>query len=100
MPQRCGNCGGSIFRLRRSELGVEAECATCGAVIPLHAATPKSPQTLHPKPVAKSPQRMTQLAKRPATNIVMWDEDQAKAPAEGEKVHKGKSDLPQINRNS
>ena len=49
MPLSCGNCGGSTFRLRRSEHGAEAECVTCGAVIPnavLHAATLTSPQTL------------------------------------------------------
>jgi hypothetical protein len=57
MPLSCGNCSGNVFRLRRLESGAEAECVTCGAVIPnstLHAATLASPQTLRAKPAAKS----------------------------------------------
>src|SRR5215471_6772312 len=73
MAQRCGNCGDSIFRLRRSELGVEAECATCGAVIPLYAAPLKNPQRLQLKAAAKSSEEAARSL-------------QAKAPGGGE-VH-------------
>jgi transcription initiation factor TFIIIB Brf1 subunit/transcription initiation factor TFIIB len=42
MPLRCEHCGSSTFRLRRSEGAAEAECTSCGKVIPnavLHAAS-------------------------------------------------------------
>jgi hypothetical protein len=42
MALRCESCGNYAFRLRRAEGGAEAECITCGRVIPnslLRAAT-------------------------------------------------------------
>jgi hypothetical protein len=56
MPLSCGNCSGNVFRLRRLESGAEAECVTCGAVIPnstLHGAILTSSPILVPKPKAK-----------------------------------------------
>ena len=47
----CGRCGGSMFRLRRADVGADAECVDCGAVIPnsvLRAATSTTPPFLHP----------------------------------------------------
>jgi len=42
MALRCESCGNYAFRLRRAEGGAEAECISCGRVIPnsvLRAAT-------------------------------------------------------------
>jgi len=42
MALRCESCGNYAFRLRRAEGGAEAECISCGKVIPnsvLRAAT-------------------------------------------------------------
>lgn len=42
MALRCERCGNYAFRLRRAEGGAEAECISCGTVIPnsvLRAAT-------------------------------------------------------------
>ena len=53
MPLSCGKCGGSVFRLRRAEGGAQAECISCGTLIPnclLRRATRVSPTMLPVEP--------------------------------------------------
>jgi hypothetical protein len=60
----CDVCGTNAFRLRRADGGAEAECITCGAVIPnavLRAATRLPPADV---PTSESSGREKPLLER------------------------------------